>query len=80
MPIKVNHEDLPTQSFEDAYRGRVCVRVFIRVSVRLLRLSELYCVIIKNILYGVLIKVNLEDLLAQYSKILIGVGFTYVYS
>ena len=80
MPIKVNHEDLPAQSFEDAHRGRGCVRVFIRVSVCLLRLSELYCVIIKNILYGVLIKVNLEDLPAQYSKILIRVGFAYVYS
>ena len=40
MTIKVNHEDLPAQSFEDAHRGRVCVRVFIRVSVRLLRLCN----------------------------------------
>jgi hypothetical protein len=36
------------QSFRGARRGRVCVRVFIRVSVRVLWASALYCVILKN--------------------------------
>jgi hypothetical protein len=30
----VNLKIKPTQSFRDAHRGRVCVRVFIRVSAR----------------------------------------------
>jgi hypothetical protein len=41
-------KDLPAQS-EDNRRGRICICVFIGVSVHALQVSELYCVIKKNV-------------------------------